>query len=182
MTGLCLSGRRLRANGQMGQAAIYEALPADHRAAVRLGWQGWASKPADLMVAWSAFPALDQRPESIAGADWHRMEMAAQTTQQRRARWVWHDIASEIVVLLPSGAVQQRCAIEAADALNMITEEDACMAAAAACRSTVRAAGVTAARTVAMMAYSGCRPAAALMLDCLASVPAIEINGRVYVA
>lgn len=162
-------------------AAHYERLPLLHQAAVRIGWRGWVSVPHELMAVWADVPALDERPENIAEIDWCRLEDAARTTAERRARWVWHDIASEVVRMLPAGAAQRRCAVEAADALNIITEEDACLAAAAACRSAIRVVGASAARRTVEMAYSASRPDLAMMSDCIGDVPSIELGGRVYV-
>lgn len=162
-------------------AARYERLSLLHRAAVRIGWHGWTSPSSDLMAVWAHVPELDARPEKITEIDWCRLEDAARTTAERRARWVWHDIASEVVRMVPAGAAQRRCAVEATDALNIITEEDACLAAAAACRSAIRIAGAPAARRAAAMAYSACRPDPSIMTGCLGDVPSVEIDGRVYV-
>lgn len=166
----------------MQQRTDFELLPANHRFAVQLGWSGWESSPDVLMSAWPDIPRLDECPPDIARCDWERLKDAALVSAERRSRWVWHDIVSEAVRLVPAGQTQSRCAIEAMDALNMITEEEACVAAAAACRSVVQAVGAPAARLITMMAYSGCRPEASAMADCLDAVPIIEIGGKVYVA
>lgn len=134
------------------------------------------------MDVWPRVPELLSRPECIAEPDWCLMEDAAETTLERRARWVWHEIASEAVRLMAPGEAHEQAAIEASDALNMLTEDDACMAAAAACRTVVMWVGPPAARLIAMMAYAGCRPSSMLMSDCFSAVATFEVGGRVYVA
>ena len=162
-------------------AAALSSLRPDQDAAVREAWASWASPSVLLAETWPAVPRLSARPSGVAEIDWERLTDAAATSAERRARWVWYDIAAEVVRLVPAGPHQERCAIEATDALNAVTEEDSCQAAAAACRSVVQLIGAPAARLVADMAYSGCRPSTALMEDCLRTVPNFVIGGRVYV-
>lgn len=182
------AGRSMATDQLMSGSALptathvaFDRLAGHHRAAVRMGWRGWRSNPDALYAAWPIVPDADDRPTTIDETDWLVLTEASAAQEQRRARWVWQEIASEAVRMLPAGPIQRKCAVEASDALSVVADEDACMAAAAACRTVVRFAGKPAARLIAAMAYSGCRPPVALMADCLSGVRTVEAGGRFYV-
>ena len=113
--------------------------------------------------------------------DWACLQDAAAVQRERRARWVWHEAAAATVVLLRDGPAQRHAALQASDAFSVLADGEACMAAAAACRTAVATIGKTAARVVADVVYRGCRPPLPLIADTLGSVPTVDLGGRLYV-
>ena len=157
------------------------SLPGHHAAAVMLGWAGWVGDPLRLAEVWPSAPTSADRPAGVHPVDWMLLRSAAATQAERRARWVWHDIASETLRLVPACPARDTAATAATDALSVLDDSDACAAAAAACSIAVAAAGKPVARLVVAMAYRGCRPHPELIEDALAGVARTEWNGRIYV-